>query len=512
MAAGDSPIVAGATKANYVAQNSKLIGEAFDTALEITASNSNILGHLQGPVGSGKLFAIKTDLTKGAMETVNMSVATSLGQAGRRGTQQAVNFEEQLIHNSWNVQIDSLRVVVGWNEITRVAATTGQSWQEVYAEMCGERLGQIEQEDMLMRLRQRSGATNTVRPSNRTSLNALTYDDTLDTATAGRAIGLLSQRGGKPAKLTQGSAGMPINGYVALGADAAMEGLWQDPTFTNALLHAHVDGKDNPYWSGDIPMWKGTAFKRWYVVDHDNPGPIGSSIIPRAVLGDASATADGSVAGSIASGTTTFDIYGGGRTQTALGNAKTIYKPFEYFFGCNKLFGETITFGTDAGPYHFIVIDPADGKWCLYQYRGSTDIGSNGYKITVHKRLGAATSGSAYTTLATDGLGGAGATTWTYDASVNKEDFPVGSLIVQVNTKVVPVTDVFVLGAEAGAKCYGKVKNQRIQQQDDYGALMGKGVWSIYGSDMKKDTQSAYRGFVRIQCAYELTGYSLPQV
>lgn len=489
MAAGDSVLVGAQTRSSYQGQSSKLVAEAWDALLDVTASNSNILGFLQGSPGSKKPFVIRTDLSKGRMETVNMNVGTTLGQAGRRGSQTAVNFEEQMLHGNWSVTIDTLRVIVGWNEINRIAANTGQSWAEVYAELCGMRVGQIEQEDMLMRLRQRSSSKNTLRPGRRTTLDTIHYDDTIDTQTLGRGISLLSSRADQAVIGTDESL-TDVLGYVALGADEGWEPIWNDSNFVGALQHAHVDGEGNPFWTGKLPMWRGTALKRWYVKSHDNPGPIGSSIIPKAVLGD-----------PITSATTAFTVYGGGRTQASLGNAATIYKPFEYFYGCDKLFGESISYGTDANTYYFVVIDPADGKWCMYSYV-QAGVNNNGHSITISSRLHSSASGAAVTTMGS----------WTYDPTYNKVAFPTGSLIYQVNSRVVPVNDIYLLASEVGGKCYGQVKNKRIEQEDDYGALQGRGVWSIYGSDLRKDTLGDYRGFVRIQAAYEIPGYSLPQI
>jgi len=489
--AGETTLVAAQTKTQYRGLNSNLIGQAFDALLDVTKSNSNILAQLQGSMGDNKPFVLKDDLSKGAKDTVHFNVGTSLGQAGRRGTQVAVNYEEPLFHNSWQVQIDSLRVVVGWNEITRVVATTGQSWEEVYAQLVGERIGQIEQEDMLMRMRQRSGGLNTLRPGNRTSVDALHYDDTLDTLTLNRAITTLGTLGAKPATIGKMSGGMPLNRYVCLGSNTALEPIWNDPTFTQSLLHAAVNGPTNAYWTGDLPDWRGTVIKRWDIVNHDNPGAIGSTIQPQAVLGDPITTAS-----------TTFTVSGGGRTQASLSTAAALYKPFEYFYGCDKLFGENISYGSDSAVYYFLVIDPTDGKWCMYSYVGSGAFGSNGNNITITNRLAASASGAAVTTLGN----------WSWDASQNKEAFPTGSLIVQVNANVVPVGDVFVFGADAGAKAYGQVKNKRIKQLTDYDALVGYGVHTIYGADMRQDTLGNYRGFMRIQCAYELPGFTLPQL
>lgn len=494
MAAGDTTLVAAQTNAQYRALNAALIGQAFDAMLDITAANSNILAQLQGPMGSGKPFVVRTDLEKGAMDTINFNVGTSLGQAGRRGTQVALNYEEPLFHNSWNVQIDNLRVVVGWNEITRAIATSGKKWEEAYAELCGERIGQIEQEDMLMRCRQRSTSLNTLRPGNKGSIDDLTYSDTLDTNVLGKGIALLSRRGAKPGMVAKDNAGMPLNKFFALGSDSMFQPLWQDPVFAAALLHADVDGPSAAYWTGKLPEWKGTALKRWYIVDNDTPGPIGSSIEPRAVLGD-----------PVTSGNGPLTIDGGGRTASSLGDAAVLFTPFTYFLGNNYAFGESISFGTDSNTYYFVIVDPADGKWNLYSYvQGG--VNSNGYSITCSARLASATNTSG-SNIAQQTLGN-----WTWDSSVNKDAFPTGSLVIQVNANVVPIGDLFIFGKEAGAKCYGMMRNKRISQDTDYGARVGIGVQSYYGSDLRKDTLGNFRGFVRIQAAYEIPEFANPQL
>lgn len=529
MAAGSTTLVAGQTLAQYRALNANLIGAAFDAILDITKSSSNILAQLQGSMGSNKPFVIKDDLTKGAKDTIHFNVGTSLGQAGRRGTDVAVNFEEPLYHNSWQVQIDTLRVVVGWNEITAVVATTGQSWEEVYAQLVGERAGQIEQEDMLIRMRTRATGFNTIRPGNKTTLDSLKYDDTFDTQTLNRTISALASLGSKPAMIGKAGGGMPLVKYIALGGNLLVESLWNDPTFTQSLQKADVRGDGNPLWTGELPEWRGTVIKRWDIVNHDNPGAIGSTLMPQGILGDCYTNTGTNTSGgttTLISGslvipgqqTVPITIFGGGRSQATLGNANVLYCPFEYFLGCNKNVGQSIQVlsAADTNVYYFIIVDPVDGKWNLYSYYGSAAFvtPTNGYpgnNITVLNALSASNAGTApaNSLLANYSVTQLGGMTW--DSTQNKEAFPSGALIVQVNVNVVPIGDVMVFGANAGAKAYGNVKNKRITQKTDYDALVGYGIHSIFGADMRTDTQGNYRGWVRVQCAYELPGVSLPQ-
>lgn len=488
MALGDSIVTNTQSRSAFEAQSSKLRGEAFDTILNFWMSNSNILTHLQGDANSGRPFVIRQDLAKGGMDTVNITVVDELGASGRRGDDIASGYEETPAQNSFPVVVDVLRVVIGWNELTAWAAAAGKSWKQAYPALTGKRIGQIEQEDMLMKMRQRSSSLNTVRPGGRSSLDTIVYTDTIDTASIDIGYNILTSNGAAPASIGTMAGGMPLNKYVALGSNFALTGLFQDPTFTSALLHASVDGKENAFWTNDIPDYNGLAFKRWNVQNHSNPGPIGSSIICEALLGDA-----------ITSATTTFTVYGGGRTQATLDVSNVLYKPFEYFYGNDKLFGKAITYFAgspdNSTVYYFLVVDPADQKWAMYSYTGASAFGANGHDITITQRLHSSTTGAAVTTLGNV----------VYNATYNKVAFPTGSRIIQCNANGVPICDIYLFGSNAGAKCYGMYRNQRISNLEfDYGERIGLGTKSIYGTEMMKDTLNQYhRGFVRIQAAYK---------
>ena len=290
----------------YRAMNSALIGQAFSDLLEVSKSNSNILSELQGGVGSKKPFVIKTELTKGAKDTVNFPVAASLGAQARLGTSQAVGYEEQLIQGSWSVRIDNKRVVVGWSDIVAQVATTGKDWKEVYAELCGTRMGQIEQEDMLMILKKRRQNRNIIRPNDQGAIDDLTSADLMDTPTITRAAGLLKSFGAEPAMVGKSRSKRPIQKYILFGADAFLRPIKSETAYLQAVSQGDVRGDDNATFDGDFQTWDGHFIKNWDVVDHDNPGPIGSTILPKAILGDAITTA-----------TTTFTVYGGGARRRA---------------------------------------------------------------------------------------------------------------------------------------------------------------------------------------------------
>jgi len=306
---------------DYRAMNSALIGQAYSDLLEVSKSNSNILTDLQGSVGSKKPFVIKQDLTKGAKDRVNFAVAAALGAQARMGTQQAVGYEETMIQGSWSVRIDNKRVVIGWSDIVAQVATTGKDWKEVYAEMVGNRMGQIEQEDMLMILKKRALGRNYVRPNNKGSNAALRSADLMDTPTISRAAGLLKSFGAEPAVLGMSRAKRPIQKYVLFGTDVFLRPIKTETAYLTSVQQGDFRGDDNALFDGDYQFWDGHAIKHWDVVDHDNPGPVGSTILPKAILGDA-----------ITQATSTFTVYGGGRAQASIANP-SLYAPFQFFPG-----------------------------------------------------------------------------------------------------------------------------------------------------------------------------------
>ena len=243
---------------DYRSMNSKLIGEAFSDLLEVSKSNSNILAELQGGVGSKKPFILKQDLAKGAKDRVNFPVASSLGQKGRMGTEQAIGYEETLIQGSWSVRIDNKRVVVGWSDIVAQVATTGKDWKEVYAEMVGTRMGQIEQEDMLMMLMKRRVSRNIVRPNTAASNSALRSADVMDTHTITRAAGLLKSFGAEPAMVGKSARSKrPIQKYVLFGADAFLRPIKSETAYLTAVAQGDLRGDGNAQFDGDFQTWDG---------------------------------------------------------------------------------------------------------------------------------------------------------------------------------------------------------------------------------------------------------------
>ena len=185
----------------------------------------------------------------------------------------------------------------------------------------------------------------------------------------------------------------------------------------------------------------GIVIKNWDIVDHDNPGPIGSTILPKAILGDPITDGDHGLQSVWRRAHPVIP----GRSVGAL-RALLLLPGYAYM----NYQEEAIT--PDAGTHYFVVFDPADGFWCVYSYIGSANTGQ---QITITNRLAGAASGAAVTSLAN----------WAWDSTQNKTAFPTGSFIFPVNDHLVPFGYGFMWGADVGGKAYGAYMNRRIMNK-----------------------------------------------
>lgn len=501
------------TVSQQATDNTKARRELWSNLVDIEKGLSDPLAHLRGPNGGDTPFWDHRDLGAGNGDTINFEVTSEASSAGVRGADAVLAGNEEVIrHGNWTVQIDSHRVAVGENEIIQAMRNNGLKESEALAMLAGRNMGRIEAEDLLQRARQRAAGTGgyTLRPNNRTSLDTIERTDTINTTTINTAKTLLSNGGGSPALVARTRSGMEVRGFCFFGASQAFEGLWQDSTFTEALNHAEIDGAGNPFWTGLLPNWRGNIIKGWELADHDGPGTIGSTVLPKARLGDVYQSSSSIHSGGsfdLSAANTAATLYGGGRLQSAIQNP-TVYLPFAHFFGNEYKLGASLSTGAAASQTLYVkLIDLADGKWCLMAYDPSTAFGAGvtgagtGYSLTTGNRLAAASSGSRQTTVGNV----------TYSATYNKESFALATtIIVQSNANGVNIGEVYGFSKGCGAHAYGSIKNEPRKQDQDYGNLRGRAIVSIRGSDLRKNALGEYHRHIRIVAPYEVPGEAVP--
>lgn len=470
-------------------QNSKLVGELFSKLMLLQTRNKDILGQMEGPEGSGKPICIKTELGKGAAQTVNFSVVSSPGGEGAIG-EDALE-AEQLDFNSFGVTLDIFRHGLGMTEKIKMFLAAGMSIEEAFAEQESDYFALRRQSDMFMLWRRYATASNTIRPNSRASIDALLSTDTMNTTLISDVASRLKTRGAPPANLAKIKVdrySADLLNYIILASDRFLNPLKSNSTYNQALRDAGVRGSENLIWGGGYAKYDGQSIFHYDVVHEDTRGPLGAPIEPEALLGTA-----------ITSATTTVEITGGGRTSPS-----ATHKPFKWFKGYRyPLVGHDLP-GVDSGDYYLVIynVTGADaGKFGIYKYTGSANDGNKIGAVTA--RLGASATGIAVTTLA--GI--------TYDSAKHTDAHPTGSRIIQVNAKCVPYCYGIGMGAMAGLRAYGGPAIKPIKEEGDWGFKKGLGFQAVYGQNLAKDTQNSVRNYVLIEAAYRPQGLdNLPVV
>jgi hypothetical protein len=453
------------------------VGALFNRFIDIAAEEEDIFTQMEGAEDSDRPIWLKTDLTKGGADKVYFAAVASLGGNGVHGDEVLQGNEEPLYYNNYACQIDFIRHAVALTKKDIEFLAAGKSIEAAAAPLVAKWLGRKRQRDMMMRFRASAVPFNTLRPNQQSGRDSLTSADTLSTGVITQSKAVASTIGAKPVNIVKEGFSKVLE-YLFLATEDALSSLSNSSTWLQAQHFAGTRGDENVIFKGGYTRWNGNTIVAHKVVDADTAGPIGSPLLPKALIGNA-----------VTAGTSTFDITGGGITSPS-----TETNFFECFLGAPYRYLESdSSTSTDPGTYYVVVVNMSDanaGKWGFYSYTGSAN---NANKITITNRLAAAASGAAVTTL--------GGVTW--DATKNTDSHPSGSLVLQANANGQPLGYSILMGAGAGLRAYGSIKHELVLNMQDYGHRLGWAYQTIYGQQVRKDsgatgTQNP-RGYVLVE-------------
>lgn len=491
------------TVANLVALDAKAQEELWVKRVLMGADQENVFSdNMIGAPGSGKPFIRYDDLTKVDGNTINVPTLAPLGGPGTQGEGDRIGNEEKLRIGSFPVKIGRQWFGVGITDVAQEETVIGSQFDNVVNMLLRQRLGRKKSEDMMMTLKQAASASNTTRPNFKSTREQLRTADVPSTVTITKSGLQLSGLGGIPAKLGKSKTGAQVERYVFFGNQYALAPLASETAYLQALQYAQERGDNNPLFKGDFVDWNGHGIYRWYIRDHEAYGPTGSVILPRAFLGVA-----------ITAATTAQDIQGGGdATGAALSPAPNY---FEAFSNAPWTYtnGNTVTADITTDRYVLIMnlSGPNAGKVGFYNYQVN-----NGNKLTMLKRLRAAASGIAYTTV--------GNVTWDTAPWVAAgsgsfagltDAHPVGSLIIETNSYGVPFGGSFMLGEMAGICGHGSLKGRnamgaRTEEHRNHGMDHGIGIETVFGSAATKRSDGKTPNYVYVEHTVPIDG--LPTV
>jgi N4-gp56 family major capsid protein len=488
------------TVANLVSMDAKAQEELWIKRIMMGADQENVFyDNMIGGPGSGKPFIRNDDLTKVDGNTINIPTMAGLGGPGRQGEGDRIGNEEKLRIGSFPVRIGRFWFGVGITDVSKEETVIGSQFDNLSNQLLRKRLGKKKSEDMLMILKATATASNIVRPNFKSTREALRSADTVGTTTITRAGLTASGLGATPVKVGKSGVGADIEMYLLFGHQYGLSSLKSESAYLQALQYAGVRGDANKLFKGDFTEWDGHGIYRWMLKDHANYGAVGSTLLPRAFLGEA-----------ITASTTAPTIKGGGDNTGADLTPAPNY--FEFFSNSPYTFTNGNTIAADTATVRYVAIvnlTGADaGKIGFYSYKVN-----DGNKLTGFQRLRAAAAGDAVTTLgniiwntAPWVAAGAGNFAGLTDAH------PVGSLIVEVNSYGVPFCGSLMLGEGAGICGHGSLKGRnaaaaRTEETRNHGMDHGIGVETVYGTAATKRVDGKTPNYVYVESAYAVDGF-----
>lgn len=428
---------------------------------------------------SQKSIIRKNDLKKSKGDKITMTVTAPLGGKARRGSQSLRGHEENLKINTYDMQIDFIRHAVAVDEKHKKLAAV--DFDYIITGRVGEHCALTMDDDLAMMYRLKAISANHIYGGGKANEDALVSADVLTGSLIETAGEVCRGRGAEPTKVIRGTEGGELDRYLCFIPHTLLANLRRTDEWRTGIQNAGPQSKDNALFTGEYWDWNGHLIVPHQVVDTDANGPSGSAWLPKAYLGEA-----------ITAGSTVVIVKGG---ANANGAALTDPEYFGFFSNYDWKWTEDQASADFTGIEKFFAIYNVTGndanKYCIYAYT----VGNNGNTITITKRLGASTisAGGGVTFVTLAGI--------TYNASLHTFDHPVGSVIVQVNAKCVPIGHWCMSGAESAYRGDGMDTIKEIRDDDDYEWVKGVGYCACYGQTVSLDTNNEPRGYVFVTCA-----------
>lgn len=464
--------------------------------LVIRKSNdySVLYDNLTGVPGSGKAFIQKNDLNITAGNLVHIPMVGGTRGPGLQGAGDRSGLEQDLNPKDFSFKVgrwwDAYRI----KDVVISETVIGAQWDKNASMFLRRNLGIKKTDDMLMELRARATARNTVYAGNKASVAALRTADTFSTATVTRVGSVLTSLSAKPITIGRSAGGNPIRKFMLLNTQFGLESFLNSTSYLDYIANADDRGALNALFTGNVLPWKGHGIYQWDVEDPEDIAPAGCPLLPRAFLGTA-----------ITAGTTAVDITGGGSAAAAANTSVLFYGYFNnaQYTGCE---GVKITANTTTVRYvaikHLTGATPGAIMYASFKV-------NNGNKLTMFQRLGGTAAGDQVTTL--------GSITWgtgTYGTNniALATSAPEGSLVVEVNEYGVPIADGLGLGEMAGVLGHGTLDGRnamgaRTEYHAPHGSEHAIGIETVFGSRAFERLDGQPGGYVLIRQAVPLEGF-----
>ena len=471
--------------------------------VRVAAQTSPFADNMIGKVGSGKPIIIKNDTTKVSGQQIVISTVDELGGRMVSGNAVRVGSEEKVKPGDFLLQIGLGWFGVGIDNAALTQTVIGKDWENLSKDLLSKRLEKKQSDDNMVRLVADATSDNTVYPNGKT-LDTLSSSDTYSTSLIVKSGGTLKDIGALPmdarkASQRSGTAVIPpIPRYLQFLTDVGARPIKTESAYLEGIRLAKERGDNNNLFTGEYSVWDNNIIYPWINVRHGAYGSIGSILQPEALLGN------GIVAKS--SSTSLSDGLTGGGSTTAAAIDRDY---FEFFSLFSWTFISQLTGTVGSGTRYFAIINKTDGKVSFFSYTGNT-----GPLLTGLTRLGSTTAGD-YATTVGDVTWNSGAFTVAADSQgyqgVSEGAIASGSLIVECNSKGVPICRGLGLGEMALVAGYGKLPNgksmaNRTNYEAPHGQAIANGIEVSYGAASFKRPDNKTPNFIVSVFARQVDG------
>lgn len=485
--------------------------ELWKRGVKLSEAAENFFEQYEGPTESYAIQSIR-DLSRGAGSKITFRSMTHLYGEGVQGDNLINDKTEDFRVGQFNLEVDFLRHAVAYNRRTEERTALASELKSNVPVLLGSWLGRIKTERLFKLFQHKGGSLNYVNINSRSTVDDIKTSDTLGYASIINNGQVLRTRGAKPAQI--GTVGKnKIHKFHVIGTGEGFLALKDETKYLDAVKAYTTNvGESSVLFTGGYVDLDGHVIKEYNPIDHDGYGPVGSPLNPKAFLGE-TFTINASTAESAS-----ITIKGGG---TGYANAPTRAKNehlyFKYFSNYGYTFNATAT-GNNTAPTAagvtgsvsprangkgYILILSA-GKYGFYEY--STN---DGNKLTLTGALVKTTdSAGAFNKTAT--TWGLNTTTFADSKIARGSDHSVGDIVVECNSKGVPIGRTMFLGANAAVRGYGSLDGERSEETFDGDFVRKVYITSIFGQSPYQRVDGIQPNYLVLTHAISLPGVTLP--
>lgn len=444
------------------------------------------------------LIQTHTDTAKGAGQTIvftNKSGLYGEPHLGEERFTDSSHYEEMLMGTN-SLTVDWFRHGVEYTERSEEAmGMRGELVNGLPAQL-GDWAGRLKSEKINMLFREQVPGENVV------DLNAkLTYNAIVE------YVATMKRWGAPGAMVPNMVNGQKVKRYCLVAPESGLTGLETDDDFLAALKTTTVQSAAGTFFDGGFTDVRGTRIMPYPDVEHDGYGAIGSPMSPMARLG-------ANLTITTSSYSSPQYIVGGGSDYDA---NNTLVKPMKYFPEYAYKVQNGVTLTPAGNSFYVAIINPPNAavdpnKFGFYKIGDDQTTPltiNNGVKLAIEDALVDGTTVVAHA----KGTGPKLSTTigtYAWDDDVHSNTHVVDSLVVLVNSDATARFCMFLLGAAAARRGYGKYRNNRTFDGKEGNFVRNVYFNTVMGQAVRLNRKLRAPGVMTVWYKGTLAGTPLP--